>query len=197
MRFTIVRHGLTEGNARQQWVGSTDMPLSQEGLRLARLAQKDPQIRKVHVSPLRRTQQTAAILYPNADQVIVPGIREMSFGVFEGKGQDELANDPVFLQWNAKDGMYPMPGGEGRLDFSLRVSQALDELVRLAISRGEDSLHLLAHGGTAMALMARFALPRQPYQAWWVENLCGYEARIDEATWALQPQLLDVVPIRF
>jgi alpha-ribazole phosphatase len=197
MIMTIVRHGLTQGNAEQRWVGSTDMPLSEEGLRQAQSASRDDSIRRVYVSPLRRTQQTAAILYPNAEQVIVPGIREMGFGVFEGKGHDELRDDPVFIQWNVNGGMDPMPDGEGRRDFGLRVIKALDELIKAAISTGEKSLHILAHGGTIMALMAAFGIPKKPYHEWWVENLSGYRMRIDEETWAEEPRFCDVERISF
>lgn len=197
MIMTIVRHGLTQGNAEQRWVGSTDMPLSEEGLRQAHKAGRDESIRRVYVTPLRRTQQTAAILYPKAEQVIVPGIREMSFGVFEGKGHEELRDDPIFIRWNANGGMDPMPEGEGRRDFGLRVMQALDELVKAAIRAGEESLHILAHGGTIMALMAAYGIPKKPYYEWWADNLCGYRVRIDEKTWAEEPTLYDAQPISF
>ena len=197
MIMTIVRHGLTQGNTEQRWVGSTDMPLSEEGLRQAQSAGRDESIRRVYVTPLRRTQETAAILYPNAEQVIVPGIREMGFGIFEGKGHDELRDDPVFIQWNANGGMDPMPDGEGRRDFGLRVMRALDELVRAAIQAGDESLHILAHGGTIMALMAAFGIPKKPYHEWWVDNLCGYCVRIDEETWAEEPRFYDVERISF
>lgn len=197
MIMTIVRHGLTQGNVEGRWVGSTDMPLSDEGLRQAMSGSRNESINLVYVTPLRRTQQTAAILYPNAQQVVVPGISEMGFGIFEGKSNEDLRDDPVFIQWNANGGMDPMPGGEGRRDFGLRVMKALDELVKAAIQTGEKSLHILAHGGTTMALMGAFGVPKRPYHEWWVDNLCGYCVRINEETWAEEPKFYDVERISF
>ena len=56
MIIHMVRHGLTEGNAQRRYVGATDMPLSEEGLRLARAGQRDEAVRQVYVTPLQRTQ---------------------------------------------------------------------------------------------------------------------------------------------
>lgn len=197
MQLTIIRHGPTLGNALRQWVGATDMPLSEEGLRLTRAARRDEGLARVFVTPLRRTQQTAAILFPRARQVIVPGLQEMNFGVFEGKTHEQLAEDPDYIRWQAGDGMEPMPGGEGRRGFSLRAAAALDALVREQIAQGEQSLHILAHGGTIMALLSALGKPKRHYQEWWVENLCGYRMRIDAQRWAQQPRLYDIEAVSY
>ncbi len=197
MRLTIVRHGPTRGNVLKQWVGSTDMPLSPEGLSITQAARKDDSISLVHVTPLQRTQQTAAILYPKARQIIVPDLQEMNFGVFEGKGYEELEHDPVFIKWNENGGLDPMPGGEGRRGFGERVVTALRGLVSQSIQQGDKELHILAHGGTIMALLAMLGEPQKPYQDWWVDNLQGYSMRIDRDTWADEPRLYDIEAISF
>lgn len=187
MIIHMVRHGLTEGNAQRRYVGATDMPLSEEGLRLARAGKRDEAVRQVYVTPLRRTQQTAAILYPNARQVIVPDLREMNFGAFEGRTYEELENDADFLAWNNDGGMQPSPGGEGRLGFSQRATAALTRLIEEAAARGEEEIRILAHGGTIMSLMAVHALPQKPYYEWWVDNMTGYRVQVNPADWAAQP----------
>lgn len=180
MKIRILRHGESESNARRVYAGTTDTPLSAAGRAEAARGLICPDVRLVYVTPLARTQETAGILFPRARQVVVDGFREMAFGAFEGMGYDEAEKDPAFIAWNADGGMRPCPGGEGRLGFALRVSDAFQALVREAKEREEDSLTIVAHGGTIMALMASHALPRQDYRLWWVENLEGYELALDD-----------------
>ena len=43
-----------------------------------------------------------------------------------------------------------------------------------ALADGEELLVILAHGGTQMAAMERYALPRRDYYAWCGPNAGGY-----------------------
>ncbi len=192
MTITMTRHGLTEGNAQRRYVGATDMPLSEEGLRLTRAGQQFGDISRVYVTPLQRTQQTARIHYPAADLVVVDDLREMNFGIFEGRTYEELDEDPDFKAWMVDGGLQPMREGEGRMDFGVRVRDALARLIADAHSRGEENLHIVAHGGTIMALMAIHALPEQPYYKWWIENLQGYRVTLDPDNWHADSKFLTV-----
>lgn len=183
MTITMIRHGLTQGNIERRYVGATDVPLAPQGEAQARAARKDTELRKVYVTPLARAWQTAAILYPHADQHVTEGLREMDFGVFEGRTYEELEQDPAFQLWSQDGGMQPMERGEGRYGFGVRVRDALADLISQAHARGEDSITVVAHGGTIMALMAMHALPEKSYNEWWVENLQGYRVRLDPAAW--------------
>ena len=54
---------MTEGNRHQRYIGVTDEPLCPEGIkRLKKMAYPKPQT--IFVSPLRRCQETAGILFP-------------------------------------------------------------------------------------------------------------------------------------
>lgn len=63
MRIYLIRHGKTEGNALNRYIGSTDSPLCAEGIEKTRLAGGSPELKSVIVTPLIRTQQTARILF--------------------------------------------------------------------------------------------------------------------------------------
>ena len=67
-RLNLIRHGLTEGNLLGQYLGSgTDSPLCQEGVdRLVELREKFvyPKVDKLYVSPMKRTVETAEIIFP-------------------------------------------------------------------------------------------------------------------------------------
>ena len=48
---------------------------------------------------MTRARQTAHILFPQAEQIVVPGLREMDFGTFEGRNYIEMENDPDYRAW--------------------------------------------------------------------------------------------------
>ena len=102
MRIDLVRHGMTPGNEQRRYVGgSTDEGLSAEGRSRLRAACADASVARVYSSTLKRTVQTAQILFPEAGIVPLRDLREMEFGSFEGKNADELAEDASYRAWVA------------------------------------------------------------------------------------------------
>ena len=93
-KLHLLRHGLTEGNLKGLYLGSgTDMPLCEEGIQRLEKLREDfsyPWPQKLYVSPMKRTVQTAEIIYPDHDYTIVTDLRECNFGEFEGKTFSEL-----------------------------------------------------------------------------------------------------------
>ena len=113
MEVYLFRHGQTPGNAAHRYLGITDEPLSELGRETAKRAGSDPTVSEVLVSPLRRTQMTASILFPNARQIVCQGFREMDFGDFEGRSAQEMADDPDYRYWvEATECMGPCPHGD-------------------------------------------------------------------------------------
>lgn len=110
--------------------------------------------------------ETAAVLFPDACQIVVPDFREMDFGIFEGRSAAEMSGDPAYRQWVDGFCQGPVPGGESKDSFSRRTCRAFAALLDAAADRGEDSLAIVAHGGTQMAALERYALPRRDYYAW-------------------------------
>ena len=197
MTIEFIRHGQTAANAENRYVGSMDSPVSELGLRLAAQGHIQPEVELVYVTPLMRTQQTAQVLFPNARQVIVPGFREMNFGVFEGRTADELQLDPAFQVWSADGGLKPMEGGEGRLDFSYRVRDALVEHIAALKQRGETHSRLVCHGGVIMALMMHHATPERHWEDWWVENLTGHRVQVNPEAWGPEAKFLRHEPLDY
>ena len=120
MRALLIRHGQTRGNAAEEFIGSTDEPLSPEGREAAERAKKDPALKKVFVSPMLRARQTASILFPNAGQIVIPDLREMDFGQFERRRVADMQKDPRYVAWSDCAGMEGPPGGESRPDVAAR-----------------------------------------------------------------------------
>ncbi|MCI9391519.1 MAG: histidine phosphatase family protein [Oscillospiraceae bacterium] len=168
MLIYLLRHGATLWNPERRYQGLTDLPLSQRGRSVLRPAEFSP--KRVYVSPLCRAVQTAAILFPGAEQIPVPGLCEMDFGAFEGRTANEMEQDPDYLAWVEGGCTGRCPGGEGWAEFSERTSAAFDQLMENA----PDPLVIVAHGGTQMAVLERYGRPSRPRWSWLCRNGGGF-----------------------
>ena len=193
MNIWLLRHGRTACNGERRYQGRTDVPLSLEGAAELRRAEIAPPA--VYVSPLRRTWQTAERLFPGAKQVIVEGLAEMDFGVFEGRNSMEMEQDMEYRAWVDGGCEGRCPGGESRGEFCERVCAAFSALVEGA---GKDSpLVIVAHGGVQMAVMERFALPRRGYFDWNAPCGGGYVLEWERDLWRSRRKLRLLREVRY
>ena len=128
----------------------------------------------VYVTPLRRTQETAAILFPGARQLSVPGLREMDFGDFEGRFYADMEHDAAYRAWVDSGCLGPIPNGEGRAAFVPRCCAAFRAV--LAADKS-PRLVFVVHGGSIMALCSEYAAPKKDYFDWQPPNGGGYLLR--------------------
>ena len=168
MLIYLLRHGETAWNEERRYQGLTDISLSEQGRTLLGTADVSP--KRVYVSPLRRTAETAAVLFPAAEQVVVPGFQEMDFGAFEGRTANEMADDPAYRAWVEGGCIGRCPGGEDWAEFSSRVCTAFELLMEGA----PDPLVIVAHGGTQMAVLERYGRPARPCYEWLGRNGGGF-----------------------
>lgn len=179
LRLELIRHGATALQAEHRYQGVTDAPLSAEGRAALHAAEDLPT--RVIVTPLRRTQETAEILFPGIPQIVVPGLQEMNFGQFEGRNYIEMEHDPEYLAW--VDGMClgQCPGGESKADYLQRVTTAFTALLDQALVEHWQDLVIVAHGGTHMALLEQFGAEQRDYYAWQLP--CGHGYLLDASAW--------------
>ena len=182
MLIYLLRHGLTEYNAQKRYQGQRDIPLSEEGRRELRRADIDPKV--VYISTLQRTAQTARVLFPDAKLIPVDGLKEMCFGSFEGRSYVEMEHDPDYLAWVASNCERRCPDGERKNQFSERICTTFAALVDQALAEGEELLVILAHGGTQMAALDRYAVPHRDYYEWCAPNAGGFV--LDARDWKTQ-----------
>lgn len=101
-RLLLVRHGETEWHAENRYAGSSDVALTERGVRQAErlseflAAQPDPPV-ALYCSPRSRAQRTAE---PSAKSLgltieTVDDLREVHFGLAEGRVLGELPTDLV------------------------------------------------------------------------------------------------------
>ena len=179
MQVTLIRHSQTPGNAQLRYIGRTDEPLSAQGIALAEKVGADPNVEAVYVTSLQRTRQTADILFPEAEQIVLDDLREMDFGDFEGRNYTEMEHDAAYRAWVDSGCLTPCPNGEGRAEFCERVCTAFASVVRHAAEIGKETLTFVVHGGTIMAIMERYARPQKDYYSYSVKNCQGYRCRVE------------------
>ncbi len=174
MKLFLLRHGLTEANARRLYYGKTDLPLSPEGRRLLKAAKKPPAAAAYYTSGLRRTEETLALLCPGAAHSVIPELREMDFGRFEMHSYEELKDDPDFVRWCTGDNeRNRCPDGESAAEVTQRALRAL----RPILLAGQDAL-CVTHGGVIAGLLStwfgggRFDWTPAPGSGYCVE-FCG------------------------
>lgn len=187
MRIFLLRHGLTEGNIHRRYNGRTDEPLCQQGILQAQAAGILENMSYVYVSPMQRAVQTAKICFPNAQMHIIEDLREMDFGDFEGRTADEMADDTAYQEWVKGNCEGKCPNGESIVSFQKRVQAAFGFVINDAFERQLKELAVVAHGGSIMAIMSKFADPACNYYDWYVPNCCGYEIIVDQNTWEGMP----------
>ena len=185
MDIYLLRHGETAYNAEKRYLSRSDVSLSAKGLAELIPAGFSPET--VYVSPLRRTWETAGVLFPAARLTVIEDFREMDFGVFEGRNYQEMAGLPAYRAWVDGDCLGQIPGGEQKADFCRRTCEAFAKLVDQALDAGGDRLVIVAHGGTQMAVMERFALPARGYFSWNGPNGGGFV--LDASPWRRERKL--------
>ena len=174
--FYLLRHASTQSNLSGRYLSNTDEPLCQEGIEKAKQLCL-PRVDKVFVSPLSRCIQTAEIVFPQVQQVVVEGFRECDFGEFEGKNYQELNGDPRYQAWIDSGGMLAFPSGESKGEFCLRTCRAFEQLLSDLYSVPKAAI--VAHGGTLMALLERYAIPKREYYAYQVKNCGGFHTQLE------------------
>ena len=190
MLIYLLRHGLTQENLEKRYQGRRDVPLCPQGL--AQLRRADFAPKTVMITSLQRTRQTAEVLFPDAELVVADGLKEMDFGVFEGRNYREMEHDPQYRAWVETGCEGRCPGGESKAEFCQRVCTAFAALVDAALAAGEPQLVIVAHGGTQMAALERFAVPHKNYYSWCAPAAGGFvlDAIFGDPAWLPHPVVL-------
>ena len=166
-RIIAIRHGETAWNVTTRIQGQLDIGLNETGRwqahRVAQALAGQP-IAALYSSDLLRAWDTALSI-ANATGVAVQtveGLRERSFGVFQGKTFQEIeAHWPEqALRWRKREPDFEPDGGESLLRFRERITQTMQTL---AAQHPGEQIVMVAHGGV-MDVLYR-AATRQEIQA--------------------------------
>lgn len=151
MRIIFIRHGKTYGNELKRYIGATNEPLSDEGIR--QIKQRTyPAAERVIASPMKRCVQSAQLIYGEGAELYAD-LRECDFGSFENKSYAELKDEPYYIKWLESDGTISFPCGESKERFSRRCCACFRDII---INNTADTIAFVVHGGTIMAVMERY-----------------------------------------
>ena len=183
-KIHLIRHAINEGTEEGRYIGHTDAPLSEEG-RAQLLQMRDdyiyPGVEAVFSSPLKRCVDTAKILYPQKEPIIMDGLMECNFGEFENKTAEELEENEDFLSWIKGDTAPPF--GESSNAFGQRICTTFEKIADGMMKSGVFEAAIITHGGVASAILAAYGLPQAPMHEWMMPNCCGFTLRLDPAMW--------------
>jgi broad specificity phosphatase PhoE len=157
----FVRHGETEWNRLGLIQGWTDIPLNDKGHEqaksLGRAFLAHPEVTRdcrFVVSPMGRTRQTMAhiaeaLSLPESHVGISPSLKELGFGIWEGKPFWELKASPIYpadpetrYSWRPKD-------GESYQDGQERLTDWLKDI--------QDPTVIVSHGAIGRCLIGLLA----------------------------------------
>lgn len=182
----FIRHGAIEGTKHGAYIGVTDPALSEEGIKeLKNLdnTHKYPYAPVIFTSPLKRCVETAQVIYPHVNPIIIDELSEMNFGEWEGKTADELRGDPLFEKWLAGDKGATPPSGESNDDFTRRICLMFQNIVDGLIKTGNTDCAIITHGGVIMTLLAVYGLPQAKPFDWACDNGYGFSVRVTPILW--------------
>jgi 2,3-bisphosphoglycerate-dependent phosphoglycerate mutase len=170
----LIRHGETIWNAEGRIQGQLDAPLSDLGVRQVqalakRLTRKS--FDTIYSSDSGRATQTAKILFPTRDLLLDKRLREMHYGILEGKTRAEFTpeQEAAYLAYKRNPFYYQSPDAEGEnwQTLSKRVNVWIESLPE------DGSVVAVTHGGVVRAAL------------WWlVSQATSYKwnARIDNSS---------------
>lgn len=165
MLINLIRHGATTGNLQKRYIGTTDEPLCDEGIKQLKDGNY-PNCEVLYSSPMVRCIQTAKIIYPNMGINLVEDFKECNFGDFENKNYLELSNNIDYQNWINSNGVLPFPNGESKEDFSNRSYEAFKRVISQC---DKDNISMVVHGGTIMSIMEHLN-PKRNYFDFQIKN---------------------------
>lgn len=166
--FYIIRHGQTLFNLRRKIQGDCDSPLTELGIKQAEKARKyieHIKFDKLYSSTSERASDTLEILMgTDAKYTRLKGLKEMSFGLFEGESEDL---NPTWE--DGYDQVFPKYGGELRSEVKLRMKEVCTNIMEqedhntvLAVSHAGASFHFLRNWideETQLKIMSEVGFP--------------------------------------
>ena len=173
----LIRHGKTDWNVRHKLQGRTDIPLNEDGRRMAEAAREI--YRDVHFdicfsSPLIRARETAEILLRGRDIPILTDdrLQELGFGSFEGQENSfDIPDSPINVLFFTPEKYMDPPGGAESLDALFeRTGAFLREKAEPLLAENKDVL-IVGHGAMNSSIVCQVRnMPRADFWKVGIEN---------------------------
>jgi probable phosphoglycerate mutase len=156
-RFILLRHGVTEYSVQLRFAGRSDLDLTEQGIKQARLAAgriaELGEVAAIYSSPLLRARHTAQLV---ADRLGLPvivedGLIETDYGRWDGYTLAELRQQcpDELARWLADPAVAP-PDGESFVAVARRVQRARNRILR---EQAGKTVLLVSHVSPIKALV--------------------------------------------
>jgi broad specificity phosphatase PhoE len=146
----LIRHGETEWSLSGQHTGLTDIPLTENGRKVAALLKpvlNKAQFALVLTSPLRRARETCELAGFGGRAEIEPGLIEWNYGEYEGLTPQQIHRaNPGWMVFT--DGS---PGGESPEQVEARIDRVIARVRQV-----DGHAALFSHGHLLRAFAARW-----------------------------------------
>ncbi|MDD6728257.1 MAG: histidine phosphatase family protein [Eubacteriales bacterium] len=193
------RHGITKGNLNAQYIGHTDLPLTTDSIsaiKKIKATEHYPKVDAVFSSPLKRCKDSASLMFPENNIMIIDDFIEYNFGEFEGLTAEDLKDNEDFKTWLRGDMQARTPYGESNAEFIHRVCAAFEKVVEGCIKTGVQNVAIVGHAGVLMTLLSCYGLPEAPMAHWQMDPGYGFKLRITPSLWmrANKLEVVDTAP---
>ena len=146
----LVRHGQTEWSLSGQHTGTTDIPLTEQGVKHAEALGerlRGHSFGAVYSSPLSRAIETCRLVGLGDQVVERPDLVEWNYGEYEGLTTKKIRETvPGWTIWS-----HPTPGAETAAEIGARVDGVVEDL-----AASESDAAVFAHGHVLRVLGARW-----------------------------------------
>lgn len=169
--IALFRHGMTIENERQAYLGWSDSPLVADQL----LPEIQDCFEHIYTSDLGRCRETAKVLFPKKMPEVLPDLREIHFGDWEGKTYEQLKYEDSYKKWLSRPFKESPPNGESFDDFTCRVKNAWEKISRNVIEHQTQSAAVVTHGGVIRYLLTQYAPEDRDFWDWRIPYGRGYQ----------------------
>jgi alpha-ribazole phosphatase len=169
--IALFRHGITEENKRKAYLGWNDSPLCPESINM----NTNTMYELYFSSDLPRCITTANILFPDKNLKHLTDLREMNFGIWEGKTYEDLKELPLYQCWLSDPKTYQPPEGESFGDFTKRVAVGWEKITEEILSQNVKRCAIITHGGVIRYLLSEYAPKDHDFWSWQAPHEYGYE----------------------
>jgi len=148
-RLILIRHGQTDWNLKRKYSGFVNVRLNQTGKKQAQKLGgrlKDGKFDKIYSSDRKRALETARIVFKSRKIEVVPDLRELHFGIFEGLTYKVIMkkHPEIYKRWLDDPYSVTIPKGEALKDFKKRIVAAFKKIISL---NNGKCVAAVCHGG--------------------------------------------------
>ena len=164
----LTRHGQTLWNLEKRLQGQGDSPLTDKGIKGAKLLGKrleEIELDVIYTSPIKWALETAKLIKGERNITLIEekGLMEINFGDYEGHTEEEMLGigkgQEISKIFNGEMDVVPPKGESLRMVYS-RVKDTLDEI--LSREKGKKIL-IVTHGTTLKTIVSYFREDNEIY----------------------------------